>query len=426
MLRSFGSQRFLLKWLNIVSCWFESKSSAYPSSAGRGLFLTGSVGFSRNRPMIFYVPAPVLSQLFCTLNEKITLINSKLLFLASGEIFDYFFVAEVCVAHLDNLTPKGAESSQANASSNGVDRDLLDLASPQSLKVVRGFTGGHAGESGGNPTGLNPNFLLVADTSSKASEKALKLQRSDSHGLGQNVSASPYAIPVLKLPHLDAAQLKKLALEVHGPASVTDWDVKHKDLVLKASKTDAKLQFFGDSITEYMKNDSKDNMDAFNRNFASLKPSNFGIAGDSTDGLFRRVNDGELGGHPKVISLMIGTNDIPTPKSADEIAQTIAKIVETIRLKEPESKVLIMGLLPRCSPTDSAREKFREKIARVNAEISQLSNGNTIRYLDISAKFEDSKGYARQDLLGDYLHPSHAGYEVWSDAVKPVIDSMSR
>jgi lysophospholipase L1-like esterase len=328
------------------------------------------------------------------------------------------------VSNLDDLTPKGAESSQVKTPPVGVDKDLLDLSSPHALKVVRGLVGDQSGETGGDEAGLNPRFMLVADNSS--GDQTIRSQKPGSHvAAGDRSVAKPAheSIPVLRLPKLDAAQLKKEAFAVYGPASVPDWNVKHKDLVTKASKTDAKLQFFGDSITEYMGNG---NMDAFDKNFASLKPANFGIAGDSTDGLFRRVNDGELGGHPKVVSVMIGTNDIPTDKSADEIAQSIAKIVETIRLKDPESKVLVMGLLPRCSPTDPDKDKYRAKIERVNAEISQLSNGNSIRYLDIGAKFKDAHGNARQDLLGDYLHPSHAGYEVWSDAVKPVIESMSK
>jgi lysophospholipase L1-like esterase len=324
------------------------------------------------------------------------------------------------VSNLDDLTAKGAERSQLKTSAAGDDKDLLDLSSPRALKVVRGLLDGQTSEAAGDSSALNPHFVLVADSSS---EQSLVSQKPVAGATRGDVSAGGESIPVLKLPNLDAAQLKKEALAVHGPATVTDWDAKHKNLVTKASTTDSQLQFFGDSITEYMGNG---NMDAFNKNFASLKPANFGIAGDSTDGLFRRVNDGELGGHPKIVSVMIGTNDIPTPKSADQIAQSIAKIIETIRLKDPESKVLIMGLLPRCSPTDPDKEKFRAKIARVNAEISQLSNGNTIRYLDLGDKFKDANGNARQTLLGDYLHPSHAGYEVWSDAVKPVIDAMSK
>jgi lysophospholipase L1-like esterase len=320
------------------------------------------------------------------------------------------------VSNLDNLSLSGAENSPVRTSPIAGKSELLDLSSPQSFRAVRDL---QVGQISGPSPGVNNDFILVAYA---PSDQRWPSPKPVSFAAREAVSDATHSVPTLKLPHLDASQLKKLGLEAHGPA-LSDWDSKHKALVTKAAKTDAKLQFFGDSITEYMGNG---NMDAFDKNFASLKPANFGIAGDSTDGLFRRVNDGELGGHPKVASLMIGTNDIPTSKSADEIAQSIAKIVETVRLKEPETKVLIMGLLPRCSPTDPNREKFHEKISQVNAEISQLSNGNTIRYLDLGAKFEDAKGQARQDLLGDYLHPSHAGYEVWSDAVKPVIDSMSK
>ncbi|HEY9685157.1 MAG TPA: hypothetical protein V6C86_26525 [Oculatellaceae cyanobacterium] len=44
--------------------------------------------------------------------------------------------------------------------------------------------------------------------------------------------------------------------------------------------------------------------------------------------MFKRINDGELGGNPKALVMMIGSNDIPTSKSADEIAQDVANIVK--------------------------------------------------------------------------------------------------
>ncbi|HEY9685156.1 MAG TPA: GDSL-type esterase/lipase family protein [Oculatellaceae cyanobacterium] len=96
-----------------------------------------------------------------------------------------------------------------------------------------------------------------------------------------------------------------------------------------------------------------------------------------------------------------------------------------MRLSEPRTKILIMGLLP-CAPDDPAKIADMAKIKQVNSEISRLANGNTIRFLDIGDKFKDAKGNARQDLLPDYLHPNYAGYEVWSDEIKPVVESMTR
>ncbi|HEY9756756.1 MAG TPA: GDSL-type esterase/lipase family protein [Oculatellaceae cyanobacterium] len=256
-------------------------------------------------------------------------------------------------------------------------------------------------------------------------------ERPESH----NAKSADVQLPLVDLSHPDAlrtmrdvrlSQMHALAQAEPVPSTVADWAVKHSALKDKASKTESTLQFFGDSITEYMGNGDPANLNAFQRNFPSLKSANFGIAGDTSIGLFKRINDGELGGHPKALVMMIGTNDIPTSKSADEIAQNVANIVKTVRLSEPDTKILIMGLLPRCAPDDPAKTVDMAKIKQVNAEISHLANGKTIRFLDIGDKFKDAKGNARQDLLPDYLHPNYAGYEVWSNAIKPVIESMTR
>lgn len=263
----------------------------------------------------------------------------------------------------------------AGASSAETTQHLVDLASPQSLKAARAINEKSAHKQ-----------TVQSETSS-----------------------------------LTAARLQELARERPVPTTVDNWQAKHSALVAKASHTQAKLQFFGDSITEFIGNG---NMDAFNRNFASLKPENFGIAGDTTTGLFKRVNDGELNGHPKAAVVLIGTNDVPTPKSAHDIAADIGRIVESIRKRDPETKVLVMGILPRCAPNDPEKPDAARKIAQVNAEISHLDNGKTVRFIDISDKFRDARGQARQDLLPDYLHPNHDGYQVWSDAIKPVIAKM--
>ncbi len=281
---------------------------------------------------------------------------------------------------------------------------LVDLASPQALHDARAL---REAARPGSVHGLHLPAVFA--------DAGVHLKQQSAHHEGQ--------IPRLELPPLNAAQLKELAARREHPPTVADWNSKHAALVQKAKHTDARLQFFGDSITEFIGND---NLGAFNKNFASLKPDNFGIAGDTTTGLLKRVNDGELGGHPKAVVLLIGTNDVALGKNPDDIAQDIAKVVKTVRLKEPDAKVLIMGLLPRCAPDDPHRGEMLQKIARVNSEIRQLDNGQAVRYIDIGRSFADAKGQARRDLLPDYLHPNNAGYQVWSNAIKPIIDKMTR
>ncbi len=227
----------------------------------------------------------------------------------------------------------------------------------------------------------------------------------------------------LSLPALNAEELRKLAIKAQPPTLPPDWSEKHSALVAKAAHTQSQLQFFGDSITEYIDNG---NLQAFERNFSALHPAAFGIAGDTTTGLLKRLNDGELGGHPSEIVILIGTNDLATAETAHEISLNIADIALTVRLHEPQAKILLMGLLPRYAPDDPLRSMEMVKLEAVNKEIAQLADGDKIRYVDIGDKFEDPNGFVRQDLLPDFLHPDRAGYELWSDAIRPLIEETQK
>lgn len=203
------------------------------------------------------------------------------------------------------------------------------------------------------------------------------------------------------------------------------WQQEHEELSKKASSTDSQLQFYGDSITNYINNG---NRDTFQKNFAGLKPENFGIPGDISSELLYRVNHGELAGQPKLRVLMIGTNDLTAdpPRTAQEIAKTIGDIVKTMKLQDPAGKILIMGILPRDVHGDPQRDSRQAKREEVNHIVSGLDNGNTIRFLDIGSHFVEANGDARSDLLPDHVHPSHQGYQVWSDSIKPLVDEMTK
>jgi lysophospholipase L1-like esterase len=201
------------------------------------------------------------------------------------------------------------------------------------------------------------------------------------------------------------------------------WQEKHANLVKKAQSTTSQLQFFGDSITEYM---NKGGLAAFQKRFGAYKPDNFGLAGDKTNDLFWRMNHGEMGGQPKVIVLMIGTNDLSRwpNHSAHEVAQGIANSVKTIRARQPKTKILLMALLPRDAAWALGRGHREAKRKDVNAAIARLDDGRSTRFIDIGDRFVDQTGIARQELMPDYLHPNQQGYEIWAEAIKPMLDGM--
>jgi len=195
-----------------------------------------------------------------------------------------------------------------------------------------------------------------------------------------------------------------------------------KDRLIKTGGT--QLVFIGDSITDGWRTDPQ--REIFEDYFGRYRPYNIGISGDETQHVLWRVEHGELDGiTPKVIVLMIGTNNIGNNNkmSADETAQGITTLVTAIRHKLPASKILLLGILPRGNRPD---DPFRAQINQTNAMISKLDDGRYVQYLDIGARFLESDGSLSGTIMPDYLHPNIRGYEIWAEAIESTVDALQK
>jgi beta-glucosidase len=201
----------------------------------------------------------------------------------------------------------------------------------------------------------------------------------------------------------------------------------HQDFLARAKQGDVGLLFLGDSITAGWMTKAKD---LFQSEYAKYNAANFGIGGDHVYGVLWRVTNGELENiAPKVIVLMIGTNDTAL-NTGDDIAAGVEHLVKTIRSKSPNSKVLLLAILPRGAhpnrkPSRDPADRMRD-INTANARLAKLDNGSTVRFLDLGPKFLDSAGKIPADLMPDQLHPSKKGYEVWADAMRPKLEEMMK
>lgn len=213
-------------------------------------------------------------------------------------------------------------------------------------------------------------------------------------------------------------------LEVRPPAPNTAiipnlarfFQGKHQANLEVAKQGDAELLFMGDSITDFWRNTEGPfaGKSVFDSNFGQWKVANFGIAGDTTQGVLYRLQHGEGQTiHPRAVMLMIGTNNAGS-NSADEIAEGIGAVVHELRKDFPEANILLLAVFPR----GGAKDPFRGKIDTINKKISRLDDGEHIHYLDIGPKFLDNDGNIPKDIMSDALHPSTKGYEIWAEAVK--------
>ena len=189
----------------------------------------------------------------------------------------------------------------------------------------------------------------------------------------------------------------------------------HARLLERALNRNIDVLFIGDSITSRWGSDGKE---AWNREFAPLNAENFGIGEDRTQHVLWRLAHGELTGlRPKAVVLMIGTNNLGR-NTVEEISEGVEMILARILLECSETRVLLVGVLPRLTSHES--RAVLEKIVRLNQSLACLGRLNkNITFFDASTRFVFADGAPKRELMPDGVHLSPQGYDVLAAAIKP-------
>ncbi|MEI6561744.1 MAG: GDSL-type esterase/lipase family protein [Verrucomicrobiota bacterium] len=174
--------------------------------------------------------------------------------------------------------------------------------------------------------------------------------------------------------------------------------------------------FDGDSITDGWQSGGKT---VWAERYGKLNAFDFGISGDKTQHVLWRLAQGQVDEvKPKLIALMIGTNNLGS-NTVEEIAGGIKTIVAEYQKRCPEATILLQAIFPRAEqPTDPARAKIKA----INQIISKLGDDKKVIYVDFGDKFLQPDGTMSREIMPDFLHPSAKGYQIWADAIQPIID----
>jgi lysophospholipase L1-like esterase len=202
------------------------------------------------------------------------------------------------------------------------------------------------------------------------------------------------------------------------------WVKRHEGFVAQAKNGGVDILFMGDSITDFWRNRGSN---VWNQSYAPRRAANFGISADRTEHVLWRIDNGELDGiHPKVVVLMIGTNNTGkerngTPRNTTpQVIEGVKAVVNDFRAKLPDTKILLLGIFPRGTLDDPQRAQ----VALINTVIAKLDGGKMVRFLDIGPKFLEADGTLSTDIMPDLLHPNERGYQIWADAMNPTLDEM--
>ena len=144
---------------------------------------------------------------------------------------------------------------------------------------------------------------------------------------------------------------------------------RNEELVVRAKENPrARVMFLGDSITQGWDSGGKA---VWDREFTKLQPINLGVSGDRTEHVLWRLEQGAYDKlRPDVIVLMIGTNNTGHRMDPPQlIADGVLAIVDQLKLRFPEAKIVLLAIFPRGANADDAMRKQNEA---TNALISKL------------------------------------------------------
>ncbi len=208
-----------------------------------------------------------------------------------------------------------------------------------------------------------------------------------------------------------------------GRTGWTLWMRHHEDRKRWVGERKVDLLMVGDSIVFRWSRTGKPVWDEY---YAGRNGCNIGSSGDKTQHMLWHFQNGGLEGlkgrNPKLVLLMIGTNNRGKPETEGrDTAYGILALLKEIRHQLPDSEVLLLAVFPRGWTRD---DRGRMRNEQINGIIRTYADGRTVHWLDLGHVFLDGEGRLNRELMPDGLHPGEKGYRVWAEAMEPTIKRL--
>ena len=178
------------------------------------------------------------------------------------------------------------------------------------------------------------------------------------------------------------------------------------------------LVLFGDSIMHFWEWKHPESWASLTNGHTVI---NCGYGGDRTQHLLWRLEHGELDGYAaKNVAIMIGTNN-NTSKETDpaNVAAAVRRIVSVVKLKQPQARILLHAIFPRGASGQTRHAGPRRRNDATNELLKAFAATDpSVVWIDIGPDLVDETGWVPKAVMGDEIHPTDAGYALWSAALK--------
>lgn len=168
-----------------------------------------------------------------------------------------------------------------------------------------------------------------------------------------------------------------------------------------------KILFLGHSLVEFFN---------WQRELTGHEVVNLGIAGETTDGLSRRL-DGIIAAHPVADALLVmtGTNDLLMDDTG--FLDVYSRLVEKLAGAYPGARIVIHTILPL-----SPEWLDPSSLVKANEIIRDIARRRGVELLDLHDSFLDGDGKLRRELFTeDGVHLGDGGYRIWADAIETLL-----
>lgn len=176
--------------------------------------------------------------------------------------------------------------------------------------------------------------------------------------------------------------------------------------------------FVGDSITDFC------NLEIF---YPGLKAANRGISGDTIEGIKGRLEESIFGLAPKLVVILGGANNFAPGYDDVEtfVIDTYRSILEQVKARLPETKVLVQSVYPVSDVSFHNRYKYGHgHIQSINRKLEELTHSLGYEFADVYSLLTSGDEEFDKRFTDDGLHPNIHGYKVISHYLRPIIDDM--
>ncbi|MFT4688175.1 MAG: arylsulfatase A-like enzyme/lysophospholipase L1-like esterase [Limisphaerales bacterium] len=240
-----------------------------------------------------------------------------------------------------------------------------------------------------------------------------------------SVHADPDYVPVLAALQKRYRDLRKhydvnSAVIPSTRGNVKSWNNRNQQLTANSRNGPFDVVFVGDSITQGWEGRGKD---VWKKYYGDKQALNLGIGGDRTEHVIWRLTaNNQMGRRAKVAVVMIGTNNTGHfDQDPDEVAAGVESILDIMKKKRPETKILLLGIFPR---GQSPHDLKRLNNIMINQKIRRFADGERVHYMDLSNEFMEPDGTISKTVMPDYLHLNAEGYERWAKAIQPKLAEL--